>query len=91
MSTKNRSLVLSALIPGFLLVSVFAVVHAQEGRSPAARQARWSDPATWPDRKVPARDDVVTITKDMHVILDVSPPPLHGIKLDGTLSFADDG
>src|SRR6185312_13854346 len=27
--------------------------------------------------------------KDMDVVLDVSPPPLHGIKLDGTLSFAD--
>src|SRR5690348_6051427 len=25
----------------------------------------------------------------MNVILDVSPPPLHGIRLDGTLSFAD--
>src|SRR5262245_413495 len=25
----------------------------------------------------------------MNVVLDVSPPPLHGIKLDGTLSFAD--
>src|SRR3989442_14787361 len=25
----------------------------------------------------------------MNVILDVSPPPLHGIKLNGTLSFAD--
>src|SRR5262245_24253910 len=25
----------------------------------------------------------------MNVILDVSPPPLHGLKLDGTLSFAD--
>jgi cell migration-inducing and hyaluronan-binding protein len=39
---------------------------------------------------VPAKDDVVTIEKDMNVILDVSPPSLHGIKLDGTLSFADD-
>jgi len=38
---------------------------------------------------VPAKDDVVTIEKDMNVILDVSPPPLHGIKLNGTLSFAD--
>src|SRR5690349_2397646 len=26
----------------------------------------------------------------MNVLLDVSPPPLRGIKLDGTLSFADD-
>jgi cell migration-inducing and hyaluronan-binding protein len=48
--------------------------------SPAA--SRWSDPATWPDKKVPAKDDVVTIEKDMNVILDVSPPPLHGIKLE---------
>jgi cell migration-inducing and hyaluronan-binding protein len=63
------------------------VVQAQNAGSPAA--SRWSDPATWPDKKVPAKDDVVTILKDKKVILDVSPPPLHGIKLDGTLSFAD--
>src|SRR5499427_2480306 len=88
-STKHRSFLLASLLPAVLLASVFAVVHAQEGRSPAARQARWSDPATWPDKKVPAKDDVVTIEKDMNVILDVSPPPLHGLKLDGTLSFAD--
>src|SRR5262252_48112 len=88
-STKHRSFLLASLLPAVLLASVFAVVHAQEGRSPAARQARWSDPATWPDKKVPAKDDVVTIEKDMNVLLDVSPPPLHGIKLDGTLSFAD--
>jgi cell migration-inducing and hyaluronan-binding protein len=88
-STHHRSFLLASLLPAVLLVSVFAVVHAQENKSPAARQARWSDPATWPDKKVPAKDDVVTIEKDMNVILDVSPPPLHGIKLDGTLSFAD--
>jgi cell migration-inducing and hyaluronan-binding protein len=89
-SKRHRSFLLASVLPAFLLVSVFAVVHAQEGRSPAARQARWSDPATWPDKKVPAKDDVVTIGKDMNVILDVSPPPLHGINLNGTLSFADD-
>ena len=87
MSTHHRSFLLASLLPAFLLVSAFAVVQAQNAGSPAAR--RWSDPATWPDKKVPAKDDVVTIEKDMNVILDVSPPPLHGIKLDGTLSFAD--
>ena len=87
MSTQHRSFLLASLLPAFLLVSVFAVVQAQSAGSPAA--SRWSDPATWPDKKVPAKDDVVTIEKDMNVILDVSPPPLHGIKLDGTLSFAD--
>jgi cell migration-inducing and hyaluronan-binding protein len=86
-STQHRSFLLTSLLPAVLLVSAFAVVQAQTAGSPAA--SRWSDPATWPDKKVPAKDDVVTIAKDMNVILDVSPPPLHGIKLDGTLSFAD--
>lgn len=88
MSTHHRSFLRAWLLPALLLASAFAVVHAQNTATPPAR--RWSDPATWPDRKVPAKDDVVTIEKDMNVILDVSPPPLHGITLNGTLSFADD-
>ena len=87
MSTPHRSFLLASLLPAFLLASASAVVQAQNAGSPAA--SRWSDPATWPDKKVPAKDDVVTIEKDKNVILDVSPPPLHGIKLNGTLSFAD--
>jgi G8 domain-containing protein len=87
-STHHRSFLLAVLLPACLLVGAFAVVRAQNAGSPAAH--RWSDPAAWPDKKVPAKDDVVTIEKDMNVILDVSPPPLHGLKLDGTLSFADD-
>src|SRR6478672_5058659 len=86
-STQHRSFILASLVSAVLLLSASAGVQAQNGGSPAAR--RWSDPATWPDKKVPARGDVVTIEKDMNVILDVNPPPLHGIKLDGTLSFAD--
>ena len=87
MSTQHRTFLLASLLPAVLLVSASAVVQTQNAGSPAAR--RWSDPATWPDKKVPAKDDVVTIEKDMNVTLDVSPPPLHGLKLDGTLSFAD--
>ena len=87
MSTHHRSFLLASLLPAVLLVSASAVVQAQNAGSPAA--SRWSDPATWPDKKVPAKDDVVTIEKDMNVLLDVSPPPLHGIQLNGTLSFAD--
>jgi len=88
-STHHRSFLLAAILPVFLLVAVFAVVQAQEGRSPSAKQTRWSDPATWPDKKVPPRDAVVTIEKDMHVILDVSPPALRSVTINGTLSFAD--
>ena len=41
------------------------------------------------DKKVPGKDAVVTIDKDMDVVLDVSPPPLHGLTINGKLSFAD--
>ena len=51
MSKRHRSFLLASLLPAFLVVSAFAVVQAQEGQSPAAKPARWSDPATWPDRQ----------------------------------------
>jgi G8 domain-containing protein len=86
-STHYRSFLLALLLPAFLLVSAVAVMQAQNAGSPAA--SRWSDPATWPDKKVPARDAVVTIEKDMNVILDVSPPALRSVTINGTLSFAD--
>jgi cell migration-inducing and hyaluronan-binding protein len=88
-SKQHRSLLLASLLPAFLLVGVFAVVHAQEGRSPSAKQARWSDPATWPDRRVPRAADTVTIAAGKDVVLDVSPPALGGVTIDGKLSFAD--
>jgi cell migration-inducing and hyaluronan-binding protein len=86
-STHHRSFLLAWLLPAFLLASAFAVVQAQTAGSPAA--GRWSDPATWPDKKVPAKDAVVTIEKDKNVILDVSPPALRSLTINGTLSFAD--
>jgi hypothetical protein len=88
-SKQHRSVLLASLLPAFLLVSVFAVVQAQEGRSPAARQARWSDAATWPDRRVPRAGDKVTIAAGKDVVLDVTPPALGGLTIDGKLSFAN--
>ena len=89
MSKQYRSFLLASLIPAFLLVGVFAGVRAQEGRSPAARAARWSDPATWPDRRVPRAGDKVTIAEGKDVVLDVSPPALGSLTIDGKLSFAN--
>ena len=89
MSKQHRSFLLASLLPAFLLGSVFAVVQAQNAGAPAVRQTRWSDPATWPERKVPAAGDKVTIAKDKHVLLDVSPPALGSRYHDGTLSFAN--
>ena len=89
MSKKNRSFHVVSLLPLVLLVSVFAVVQAQEGKTPAIKQTLWSDPATWPDRQVPRAGDKVSIESGKDVVLDVSPPPLGGLHIEGKLSFSD--
>ena len=38
---------------------------------------------------MPAAGDKVTIAKDKYVLLDVSPPALGGLTIDGKLSFAN--
>src|SRR5215472_4363413 len=86
---KHYRWFLSLLVPVFLVLGGYAVLKAQQRTSSTAREKRWSDAATWPDKKVPGKDAVVTIEKDMDVVLDVSPPPLHGLTINGKLSFAD--
>src|SRR5580693_9696405 len=86
---QHKYLFLSLLVPAFLVLGGYAVVQAQQKASSPASGKRWSDAATWPDKKVPGKDAVVTIEKGMDVVLDVSPPPLHGLTINGKLSFAD--
>jgi hypothetical protein len=89
MSSRNR-LLLVPLVPAFVAASVFAVLGSQEGRAQsAARPLNWSDPAAWPNRKVPAAGDKVEIASGKEVILDVSPPALNGLTINGKLTFAD--
>ncbi len=84
----RKHLFLSLLIPAFFVLGGDAIVKAQQKAStPSAK--RWSDAATWPDKKVPTKDAVVTIDKDMNVVLNVSPPPLRSLTINGKLSFAD--
>jgi cell migration-inducing and hyaluronan-binding protein len=87
MRKRDRLFLVLSLVPAFLLGSVSAVVQAQN--APAVKQSRWSDPATWPDRKVPVAGDKVTIEKGKDVVLDVSPPALGSLTINGKLSFAD--
>lgn len=54
---------------------------------PIAVTSRWSEAATWPDGNVPAAGAVVTIPADKAVLLDVSPPALASLKIDGALVF----
>ena len=85
---KRFLLFLSLLVPAFLVLGGYAALNAQQKTSTASM--RWSDPATWPDKKVPGKDALVTIGRDMNVVLDVTPPALHGLTINGKLSFADD-
>src|SRR5262245_1019434 len=84
MRKNNRSLLVMSLVPA-VLGGVFAAVQAQDA---GVRPTNWSDPASWPNRKVPVAGDKVTIGKDKQVVLDVSPPALGGLSIDGKLTFA---
>ena len=76
MRIHNRLLLL------FILVTTGFAAQAQSNR--------WSDPATWPNNQVPAAGDKVMIASGQDVILDVSPPALNGLTINGKLSFADE-
>ncbi len=56
----------------------------------AVKQTRWSDPASWPDGKVPRAGDAVTIGRDRNILLDVAPPALRSLTINGKLSFSND-
>jgi hypothetical protein len=86
---KRSLLFLLLLVPSFLVLGGYTVVRAQQKASTPASAKRWSDASTWPDKKVPGKDAVVTIEKDMNVVLDVSPMPLRSLTINGKLSFAD--
>ena len=90
MRKRYRALLLLSGLSGFLLAGASVVAQAQDAVAPAARPSLWSDPATWPNHKVPVAGDKPTIGKDKDVVLDVSPPPLDGLSVDGKLSFSDD-
>ena len=89
------------LLPASLLLGTGAQAGAQEdhahmdmpAQAPARRRSsrsRWSDPASWPDGKVPGAGDAVTIGRDRDIVLDVSPPALRSLTINGKLSFSDD-
>ncbi len=65
----------------------FVALLAVVGTAQAA--TKWSDRATWPNKKVPVAGDKVEIASGKDVILDVSPPALGGLTINGKLSFAD--
>src|SRR5262249_32235889 len=80
---------LTLLFAAFILLGGRAVLKAQQASSSAVKGGSWSDAATWSDKKVPIAGAIVTINNGMDVVLDVSPPPLRSLTINGKLSFAD--
>ena len=56
----------------------------------AVRVSRWSDPASWPNGRVPRAGDAVIIARGRDVVLDVAPPALRSLTINGKLRFAND-
>ncbi len=81
MRMQSRLLLASSLLPVSCLLGAATTVAGQD---------MWSDPATWPSGEVPGEGDAVTIARGMNVVLDVSPPALRSLTIQGKLSFADE-
>jgi hypothetical protein len=86
---KHYLSLLSLLFAACILLGARAVLKAQQASSSAVKGGRWSDPATWSDKKAPAAGAIVTINQGIDVVLDVSTPPLYGLTINGKLSFAN--
>src|SRR4029079_5779649 len=54
--------------------------------TPLPNAKRWSDPANWPDGKGPVAVADVVIPKGTDILLDVSPPALATLRIDGSLT-----
>src|SRR5688500_11224485 len=91
---------LALLLPATLMLGAGSGVAAQENHahadagtdapSAAIRRVLWSDPAAWPEGEVPREGDAVTIARDTEVVLDVDPPALRSLTVDGKLRFSND-
>jgi hypothetical protein len=86
-----RSTLRSTLAAATLLAALAACgqesATAPTRVEPALATARWSDPASWPGGVVPAAGADVTIPAGRGILLDVSPPPLRALVVDGALEF----
>src|SRR3569833_513688 len=97
---RDRQLLRALLLPGSLLLGLGAQARAQDAHEhmdmsaqapvPGVRETRWSDPASWPDGKVPGAGAAVTIGRDRNVVLVVAPRARRSLTINGKLCFAND-
>src|ERR1700754_3260855 len=100
MRMQSGLLRLAPLLPAVLVLCAGGAAGAQEthagmampttGPATTASRSLWSDPKSWPDGKTPREGDAVTIGRDKNIVLDVSPPALRSLTIEGKLSFSND-
>src|SRR5690606_5126797 len=64
--------------------------QSQAAQVTTVQNGLWSASSTWAGGTVPKAGDIVSIAAGTEVVLDLSPPALHGMNLEGKLSFASD-
>jgi len=102
MRKASRLLLHTRLVTASLLLGTGAGLAAQDHEShvnmamdvaaPGAitRTVKWSDTVAWPAGKVPAAGEDVIIARGTEVLLDVSPPELRSLTVQGKLTFVDE-
>ncbi|WP_347331614.1 G8 domain-containing protein [Marinimicrobium locisalis] len=89
-SSSERSAAASASSSSSVLASSSS---SQSSRSSEAEEPAgaglWSDPDTWPGGEVPREGQAVVIREDMDVTLDVTPPVLRSLTIEGGLTFGE--
>ena len=88
-TVRRHHLLYISLFSALLVLGGCAVVQAQQGTSTAVKGGRWSDAATWADKRVPGANAAVSIDRNVNVVLDVAPPALRSLTINGKLSFTD--
>ncbi len=102
MRQQSRLFHYTRVVPASLLLALGTPAAAQDHAdhtqmamdvaAPVAvtRTVKWSDASAWPSGKVPAAGEEVTIPRGTEMVLDVSPPALRSITVQGKLTFADE-
>ncbi|MEO0788018.1 MAG: G8 domain-containing protein [Bacteroidota bacterium] len=71
--------------PAFKAALICLIVGFSSSYFLSAQVLDWSDPASWPDNKVPESGENVLIPEGSHYRLDISPPDLGKLEIKGQL------
>jgi cell migration-inducing and hyaluronan-binding protein len=61
--------------------------NAPDGGGPSGSAIGWSNASAWPGGHIPVAGDSVVIPAGSTIKLDLSPPALHSLTIEGTLTF----